>query len=197
MNEKTEVEYFNERDSKYYYISKTFKFAADSPSRRFIHKIFNHSEETKIEMDAIGEYVLRSSESNRDQVRVLVFQDDKSIREVILQKFVNNKPKPLSFSFRGNELNNFFDFIRNIKTLDLSNEERHRIDQSSIDVKSVIISKEEHNFLETFRQIKGNDRIGLLEKLSEEELTKEDLDILSGRKKGLEEFRVNLFEQST
>ncbi|RMZ59967.1 DUF4263 domain-containing protein [Chryseobacterium nematophagum] len=197
MIDKTEIEYFNDRDSKYYYISKTFKHSADSPSKRFIYKVFNHSEETKIEMQAFGEYVLRSSESNRDQVRILVFQDDKNVQEVILQKFINNKPQPLSFSFRGNELNNFFDFIRKIKTLDLSNEERHRLDESSIDSKSVIISKEEYSFLEAFRLIKGEDRIGLLEKLSDEELTKEDLDILSGRKKGLEEFRINLYEESS
>lgn len=196
MIDKSELEYFQDRDSQYYYISKTFKFSPDSPSRRFIYKVFNHSKETKIEMEVLGEYVLRSSESNRDQVRILVFQDDKSVREVILQKFVNNKPQPLSFSFRGEELNNFIDFTSTIKTLDLSNEERHRIDKSTIDNKSVLISNEEHSFLEAFRLIKGNDRIGLLEKLGDEELTKEDLDILSGRKKGLEEFRINLFEQT-
>lgn len=197
MHDKTELEYFNDRDSKYFYISKTFKFSSDSPSRRFIYKVFNHSEKTEIEMKAVGEYVLRSSETGRDQVRILVFQDDKSIREVILQKFINNKPQPLSFSFRGDELNNFFDFIRKIKTLDLSNEERHKIDESFTDKKSIIISKEEHGLLEAFRQIEGQDRIGLLEKLSDEKLTKEDLDILSGRKRGLENFRINLYEQSS
>lgn len=197
MNKKTEAEYFEGRDSGIYYVSKTFKFSESSRERRFINKVFDHEVESKIEkVKVIGEYVLRSSPGQRDQIKILIFQDSKEIREIVLQKFVNNNPKPLSFSFRGDEFKRLLDFIGTTKKLDLSNKTTLRIPESEVDAKRITVSTEEQNLLDLFKTMKGDDRAELFEKLSCQDLTKEDLDILSGRKKGLEEFRINLSEKS-
>lgn len=95
MEKKTELEYFEEREPDTYYVSKTFKFSETSPERRFINKVFDHSEDNRIEkVKVTGEYVLRSSLSHRDQIKVLILQDNKEIRDLVLQKFVNNNPYP-------------------------------------------------------------------------------------------------------
>ncbi|MCK9282387.1 MAG: DUF4263 domain-containing protein [Melioribacteraceae bacterium] len=197
MEKKTELEYFEAREPDTYYVSKTFKFSETSPKRRFINKVFDHSEDNKVEKNIVtGEYVLRSSPNHRDQIKVLILQDNKKILDLVLQKFVNNNPKPLSFSFRGDEFNRLIDFIDKINKLDLSNELTSRINESDIDAKEMLVSSEEQNLLKVFKAIKGDNRIKLLETLGNQELTKEDLDILTGRKKGLEEFRLNLYEKS-
>jgi len=197
MNKKTEAEYFEGRDSGIYYVSKTFKFSESSHERRFINKVFDHDVESKVEkVKVTGEYVLRSSPGQRDQIKILILQDSKEIREIVLQKFVNNNPKPLSFSFRGDEFKRLIDFIVTTKKLDLSNKTTLRIPESEVDAKQITVSTEEQNLLDFFKTMKGEDRTELLEKLSYQDLTKEDLDILSGRKKGLEEFRLNLCEKT-
>lgn len=197
MTKKTDLEYFKDREPDIYYVSKTFKFSESSPIRRFINKVFDHVEDNRIEkIKVTGEYVLRSSPNHRDQVKVLIFQDNKEIRDIVLQKFVNNNPKPLCFSFRGDELKKMLDFIVKIKKLDLTSETTLRIHESEVDAKSILVSFEEQNLLQAFKSMKGGDRVELLEKLRNQDLTKEDLDILSGRKKGLEEFCLNLYEES-
>jgi hypothetical protein len=142
------------------------------------------------------ELVLRTSPSDRDQVKVLVLQDSNQITQITLQKFVSNNPKPLEFSFRGEEFGKFLDFLRTTKQLDLSNKNNHRVNDSEIDASKVLISSEDKELLNAFKSVKGQDRINLFEKLRSQDLTKEDLDILTGRKKGLEQFRQNLFEES-
>lgn len=63
-----------------------------------------------------------------------------------------------------------------------------------------IFTKETKNLVvtlqEIFEKIKGEDRIELLETIKKQKLSKEDLDILNGRKEGLEIFRRNLFEET-
>lgn len=197
MSKKTELEYFEGRETDMYYVSRTFNFSESSPEMRFIHKKFDHDEDSRIEKISVtGEYVLRSSPNHRDQVKILILQDSKAIREIVLQKFVNNNPQPLSFSFRGDELKRMLDFIATSKKMDLSNKSTFRVHESEVDTKQIIVSSEELDLLNSFKALRKEERFDLLEKLSFQELTKEDLDILTGRKKGLEEFRLNLFGKS-
>lgn len=193
----TDKEYFEARDSESYYISKAFPLFKSTNELRFIHRVFKHKESLKFEKVKIsGELVLRTSPTHRNQIKVLLLQDTNEIRQITIQKFVANKPSPIEFSFRDNEFDEFLNFINTTKQLDLSNKNNHKIKDAVIEASKVIISSEERTILNTFKSVKGQDRTDLFEKLSTQDLTKEDLDILNGRKKGLEQFRINLFEES-
>jgi hypothetical protein len=197
MEKKTDNDYFEARELGTYYISKSFSLFNSTHEKRFINKVFEHEGIVKLDQVKVkGELVLRTSPSDRDQVKVLVLQDSNQITQITLQKFVSNNPKPLEFSFRGEEFGKFLDFLRTTKQLDLSNKNNHRVNDSEIDASKVLISSEDKELLNAFKSVKGQDRINLFEKLRSQDLTKEDLDILTGRKKGLEQFRQNLFEES-
>ena len=57
----------------------------------------------------------------------------------------------------------------------------------------VLVSRDEQQLLQAFKILEGNDRLCLLEQIRDAKLTKQDLDILSGRKDGLELFHQKLY----
>lgn len=195
--DKTESDYFEMRNPEYVYVSKAFKNSGRfNLEKRFIHKVFEKKEDNKIErVDVEGEYVLRCSPKGKDQVRVLLFQN-KGYKSFVLQKFIHNQPQPLSFTFTREEFEDLLDFLEKVDYLDPSIKNRYKIHVDAIGKDQVLIHKDEKEIVETFRNIKGSNRDNLLESLREAKLSENDLNILSGRKKGLEVFRENLFEHS-
>lgn len=197
VNNKTDADYFKMRKPEYVYVSKAFKNAGRSNlEKRFIHKVFDKAEDNRIErVDVDGEYVLRCSPKGKDQVRVLLF-GDRDYKNIVLQKFIYNQPQPLSFTFRQDEFKDLLEFLQKIDYLDLSNKNRYKIHVDGIGKDQVLIHKDKKEIVDAFKNIKGSNRDNLLESLRKAKLSQSDLNILSGRKKGLEIFRKNLFEDS-
>ncbi|MFP3408795.1 hypothetical protein SB757_29720, partial [Pseudomonas sp. SIMBA_065] len=74
-------------------------------SRRVIHKVFGESESSEI-VRVKGEFILRSSPTGRDQIKVIVHENDNNHLGFVLQKFrgdTGNPTKETSFSFYDNE----------------------------------------------------------------------------------------------
>jgi hypothetical protein len=197
-DQRMDIDYFEERDEEYAYISRSFTgFDKKSYEKRFVQKKFNFQEDQKFEKTRIkGEYILRSSPTNKVQLKVVLTQDSHEIDSIIIQTFNSNNPQGECVSFHKHEFHNLLDFLEKMNYIDLSNKNRFRIKIDEIDTSKVLVDKEQSVFIEYLKSIQGENRELLLESLSRDQLTKMDLDIISGRKSGLEEFRKNLFEST-
>jgi len=195
---KSELEYFEERLEDYAYISKSFiGFIKTSHEKRFVHKKFIFKEELKFEKTRIkGEYILKSSPSNRIQLKVILTQDSHEIDSIVIQKFNGNNPQGDCVSFRKDEFLKLLDFLELVKFIDLTDKNRFRIRIGDIDTSKVLVDQDQSKFIDYLNSIHGEQRELLLESISGSQLTKNDLDIISGRKNGLEQFRKNLFDES-
>ena len=79
--EKSEKDYFDDREPDIVYVSKTFSgFGQPNFEKRFIQRVFAQDENQRIEkVKVTGEYILRSSPTNKTQIKLLVIQDSKQI----------------------------------------------------------------------------------------------------------------------
>jgi hypothetical protein len=212
---KTEYDYFKMRSLDKIYVSKEFPFKSFSGNivkkKRFIKKVFEKSEDNEF-VNVKGEIVLRSSPAGRDQVNVVVVSDnDEKFMSFTLQKFRDNPKsglKPIedtSFTFRRGEFLALLKFLSDLKFLDLSDENNFKInDKENLKEKislwlqpptdeGVLIQKQDAQLLSLLSGISGKERESLLMSLKNKVLSHEDLNILTGRKDGLDTFKTELF----
>lgn len=217
-NIQEEFNYFSQRNPEKIYVSKSFPYfqfkSIITTEKRFIKKVFikeNISEFVEVN----GEIVLQDLFSGKYQVSATVYsRKENNLMEFTLQRFTKNEEnqlKPInetSFSFTQNEFTALLQFLSDLKFLDFSDKERFVIDGKNIpnnkillnltkpDPTKVLVDKNLGDLVNKFKDLKENEREYLLETLKNNVLTKSDLDILSGRKDGLEEFKSNLIEIS-
>ena len=128
-----------------------------------------------------------------------------------LQKFRDNPKsglKPIedtSFTFRRGEFLALLKFLSDLKFLDLSDENNFKInDKENLKEKislwlqpptdeGVLIQKQDAQLLSLLSGISGKERESLLMSLKNKVLSHEDLNILTGRKDGLDTFKTELF----
>jgi hypothetical protein len=134
--------------------------------------------------------------------------------EFTLQRFVKtdgNSIQPIketSFSFTQDEFTALLKLLSDLKFLDFSNKDRFVVEGNSIpnnkillnltkpDPNKVLVDKSLGDIINQLSKLKDAEREAILETLRNNVLTKADLDILSGRKDGLEEFKGNLKDLS-
>jgi len=214
MSISEEEYYFKMRKVDKIYVSKVFpkkSFSGNIPKKeRLIKKVFEKSEATEF-VKVNGEIVLRSSAKGREQVTVTVVSNSESrYMSFILQKFKESSKSGFSpvegtsFAFRDEEFIALLKFLSDIKFLNLDDESNFNVnDKVNLDKKislwlqpsseeGVLVNQEDAQLIRTLSNIKGNEREALLKSLRNRVLTKEDLDILSGRKEGLELFKREL-----
>jgi len=199
--EDGEIYYYKLRDKSgpnTIFISKLTEFnntaTGEKTTQRSIRKVFGGNEDVEI-VRVKGEFLLRCSPKGRDQVKVVVHENNNGRIGFVIQKFQGKAGNPVSesnFSFYDNEFNELLEFLFLVRFIDLSNIENFKISLSDLK-KKVLVTKEEKNLIEAFQKLKGNDRLHLLEQIRKENLTKQDLDILSGRKEGLRKFEKKLY----
>jgi len=211
----TEYDYFKKRKTDKIYVSKVFPYKSFSGSKfkeqRFIKKVFDKSEDNEF-VKVKGEIVLRSSSSGRDQVSAIIVSDgNDKFMSFTLQKFRENPKSGLnpilesSFSFRQGEFVALLKFLSDLKFIDFEDKSRFTIsDSENINNKisllfrtpedaDNLINQNDVQLISSFLSIKGSERVDLLKSLRNMVLSKEDLDILSGRKEGLELFKKELY----
>lgn len=214
---KTEYDYFKMRSLDKIYVSKEFPFKSFIGNivkkKRFIKKVFEKSEDNEF-VKVKGEIVLRSSPTGRDQVNVVVVSDnDDKFMSFTLQKFRDNPKsglKPVentSFTFHRGEFLALLKFLSDLKYLDLSDENNFKVnDKENLKEKislwlqpptdeGVLIRKQDAQLLSLLSGISGKERESLLMSLKNKVLSHEDLNILTGRKDGLETFKTELFRE--
>lgn len=180
------------------FVSKLVEFenpvTKEKKTQRAIRKVFGEEETSEI-VKVKGEFILRSSRTGRDQIKIIVYENDNSKMGFVIQKFRGDTGTPYkesSFSFYNNEFNELLEFLTLVRFIDLSNLNNFKLSLSELKQK-VLVDRDEKELVKAFKTFKGENRLKLLEQIRDEKLTKEDLDILSGRKSGFETFRKQLY----
>tara|TARA_R110001592_G_scaffold356278_1_gene657762 strand:- start:15779 stop:16972 length:1194 start_codon:yes stop_codon:yes gene_type:complete len=199
--EDGEIHYYKLREKSgpdTIYVSKLVEFensvTGEKKSRREIRKVFGEQESSEV-VRVKGEFILRSSPTGRDQIKVIVHENDNNRIGFVLQKFrgdSGNPSKESNFSFYDNEFHELLEFLNLVRFIDLSDTNNFKLSLSTLREK-VLVNKEDKELLDSLSHLQGDSRINFLEKMRESSLTKQDLDILTGRKDGLELFRHKLY----
>ena len=180
------------------YVSKLVEFENSvtgvKKSRREIRKVFGEQESSEI-VKVKGELILRSSPTGRDQIKVIVHENDNNRIGFVLQKFrgdTGNPSKETNFSFYDDEFHELLEFLNLVRFMDLSDTNNFKSSLSTLREK-VLVNKEDKELLDSLTHLQGDNRINFLEKMRDSSLTKQDLDILTGRKDGLVLFHRKLY----
>ena len=196
MDDYEDERFFTLRKEGKIYISKVFKYRENTEEMRNIKIVFENS--NTIALGEInGALSIRQSESGKNQIVVIVTQDEKQIKSLSFEKFREvkdgfNGTEKDSFSFRGDEWNKLLEFLKAINFIDLSNRANHQIeDVSSNSGNKTIIDSSEVGLARILKDLKGDERVNLLEKVKEN-LSKDDIQLLLGRKDALNTFEEHL-----
>lgn len=213
-NLKKELEYFQMRRPSRIYVSKSFPYLkfrdVFTNEKRFVKKVFK--KETINEFAEIeGEIVLRETGifEKKLQVSAIVYSiRDTNLLEFTLQRFSENqetgKTTPIhetAFSFSQEEFTELLKFLSDLKFLDFSNKDRFVVEEGTLpnrkillnltkpDPTKILVDKDLAEIVDKLSDLDKEKRESVLETLKNTVLTKEDLNILSGRKEGLELFQ--------
>jgi len=180
------------------YVSKltefTNSFTGEKTSKRDIRKVFGEQESCEI-VRVKGEFILRCSPTGRDQIKIIVHENDNNKIGFVLQKFrgdTGNPIKKTSFSFYDNEFHELLEFLNLVRFIDLSDTSNFKLSLSNLREK-VLVDRSDKELIDSLSSLQGDDRVHFLEKIRESALTRQDLDILSGRKNGLTLFHQKLY----
>jgi hypothetical protein len=141
--------------------------------------------------------------------------EDEKLKQMsfTLQKFRENPKsglKPIvdtSFSFRPTEFKALLKFLSDLKFIDFDDETRFTVDDKETFDKKIELwlkppSKSQElgggydfQLMSALAKLKGEGREVLLKSIRNKVLTKKDLDILSGRKEGLDTFKIELLKE--
>jgi hypothetical protein len=197
MSDSDEHDFFRLRKQAKTYVSKVFSWkTADTEKKRNVKIVFEGNDQMLLgEIDGI--LCLRlSGEKRKTQVSALVTQDDKKIKRVTLQKFVDRSGDAIfgyekeEFTFRSDEFSRLVAFLNQIQFIDLSNEDNFQIeDISSQAGPKAIIDASDSSIVQQIKRIPSERRSGILQSLLGS-LSHEEINLLLGRKQGMKEFDV-------
>lgn len=216
-----EYDYFKTRIPKRIYISKSFpsyklKGSIVTTEQRFIKKVFK--KDTGFEfvesVEAKGEITLRSYaiHGSKIQVNAVVYSHaDTNLMEFTLQAFYENQDntispiKETSFTFNQREFMALLRFLSDLKFIDLSDKDRFVIEENDLpnrdrilinltnpDPEKILVDRNLAEIVKQLSHLENDERQTLIETFRNNIFTKEDLDILTGRKDGLDEFNKKL-----
>ncbi len=187
-----EFEYFKNKHTDRTYISKSFKsfdyLDLDKPKNlRIISKVLD-SEESYEFAKVKQELVLRVTPSRRQEIKIMFYEDSRDIKCITIQRFTvkNYKPHQQSFTFRGKEIEVFFNLLKLIRYIELKDSEKVRIDDKVIDEWLLSDNEKMKFFLEN---------TDLVKEISEHHITKSDIIAYAYRKNQLEVFEKLLNNQ--
>lgn len=210
--------YFEQRNPEKIYVSKSFPFyhfkGVITNEKRFVKKVFEKESISEF-VEVNGEIVLKDLLLGKYQVSATVYsRQDTNLMEFTLQRFIkdeSNKIRPVketSFSFTQDEFIALLKFLSDLKFLDFSDKDRFVVEGSSIphnrillnltkpDPNKVLVDKNLGNLVTKLTTLNETEREQLLETLKNGVFSKSDIDILTGRRDGLEEFKTKLKDPS-
>ena len=134
----------------------------------------------------------------KTQVSALITQDDKGIKRLTLQTFKTRAGDWIQavekdeFTFRADEFTRLLSFLSQIEFIDLSNEENFQIEDISTKAgPKAIIDASDRGIVDRIRSMTEGQRNGILQAL-QQSLTAEEVNILLGRRQGLEEYEEHM-----
>ncbi len=196
-NPQSDFDFYQIRKEGKIYISKAFKLSPKSTETRNVKIVFDDSN-IVIAGEINGMLTLRQSPKKKQQVSVLVSQDDKKIKRLTLQRFDENKSGDYktsvehTFTFRGDEFQKLLSFLKSIEFIDFTNKDNFQIeDLSTNSGNKALIDSCEKDIIRILKTTDGIQRVDLLNQIKNN-LTKKDINILLGRKEALEVFKNQL-----
>jgi len=199
MSDESEYKFYKLRKVAKTYISKVFSFnERNLERRRNVKIVFEGSDQLRLG-EIEGRLCLRlTGNTRKTQVSALVSQDDKKIKRLTLQAF---KPRAGDwieavekdeFTFRDDEFRRLLGFLSHIEFIDLSNEETFQIEDISTKAgPKAIIDASDRGIIDRIKGMPETQRSGLLHALHRS-LTDEDINILLGRRQGLQEYEEHM-----
>lgn len=199
MSDESDYEFFRLRRESKTYISKVFTFDQTNSERVRNVRMVLEGNDKVLFGEVAGSLCLRlTGNTRKTQVTALVTQDDKKIKRLTLQTF---KPRAGGwidaiekdeFTFRANEFDRLIHFLSQLEFIDLSNPERFQVeDISTKPGPKAIIDASDRSILDQIRSMPEGSRSRLLRAL-QTSLTDEEINILLGRRQGLEEFERHM-----
>lgn len=199
MSDDREFEFFKLRREGKTYISKLFSYRYGSGEElRNVRMVIDEND--KILLGEIeGSLCLRlSGNLRKTQVSAIVSQDTKNIRRLTFQTFQSRKGEWIQafdkneFTFRDDEFEKLLSFLTQLKFIDLSNHENFHIEDISTRAgPKAIIDASDRGIIDSIKGITGERRDSLLRALRSS-LTAEEINILLGRRQGLETFEEHI-----
>ncbi len=195
MSIEDEYKFFQLRKQAKTYISKVFSYSSQNTERlRNVNMVIEGNDEIQLG-EIEGSICLRlTGEKRKTQVTAIITQDDKQIRRLTLQTFKSRKDgwfhssDKNEFTFRNDEFERLEKFLYQIKFINLSNEQTHQIEDISTKAGSkLIIDASDRGIVERIKSMTGEQRNAILKNI-QSSLSKEDINILLGRKQGLIEY---------
>ncbi len=189
--ESNEIDFFENKRTDRFYVGSQFDERETKKAARIASKVIDCLE-THHFFNRIGETTLRISEGERVQLKALFYEDSREIKIFTIQKFLKSsgKPygseKPVSFTFTGDEIKTFIEFIHSIPNINLLDPNKIKIDDAVI--KELLISKDQAS------KLFQNNRT-IFEELFKSEITILDIVHLAYKKEQLKYFEQLLKDE--
>ncbi|KZK80870.1 hypothetical protein PsAD46_03918 [Pseudovibrio sp. Ad46] len=188
------AKYFLNRKETKTYISKLFQYDAQSEPLRNVQMVMEGSDIVHLG-EIEGAMCLRlTGKVRKTQVTAVVSQDDNEVRRLTFQTFQSRKNGSIqgydehSFTFRDDEFYRLLNFLEQIKFTNLTNHAKFQIEDISTQPgPKAIIDSSERAIVEQIREMDPRKRDSVIQGLSGS-LTSEEINVLLGRKNGLQEF---------
>ncbi|WFT84351.1 Shedu immune nuclease family protein [Rhizobium leguminosarum] len=194
-----DVKFFELRKEGRAYLTSVFTHGSINPERRRNIRWVLEGTGQVLLGEIEGALCLRlTGEKRKTQVTALVSQDDGGIRRVTLQTFQSRTGdwyrgyEEHSFTFRSGEFAKLVSFLESIRFIDRSNEGRFDIRDISVGHGSKIITDaSDEALLARIKDLDHKQRERLLRGI-QADLSQTEINLLLGRRQGLEEFERQL-----
>jgi len=199
MSDQDDYDFFKLRKEAKTYISKVFAYNGRSAERIRHVRMVHEGSDSLLFGEIEGAMCLRlNGEKRKTQVTALVTQDDKQVRRITLQTFQSRAGESIQgyekseFTFRGDEFARLQAFLSQIEFIDLSNEDNFQIEDVSTQAgPKTIIDAADKGLVERFKTMDDGQRESIIRAL-EGSLSGEEINVLLGRRQGLEEFEAHI-----
>jgi hypothetical protein len=175
-----DLNYINKGTLEKSYFSKSFMDKYSKQDERFAHKILDHQENEYLLKD---ECTLGVNYTGKRKLKAIFLEDTRQFRKLILQQFDDKsqpiKGAPREASFRGEEIERLYLFLKGIKEVEFPNKETFNIKDD--DLKAMLL-----NDSQTKKLIVDN--FDLIQNALENNVTTKDLINFGYRKGQLEVF---------
>lgn len=195
-NNTSEEEYFWGKKPDKIYISKRILAQRNDFATgdniiipiRYVSKVIDSSETFSFIKEK-NEIVLRVSDGERQEIIAKILEDNRGIYISQIQKYTKQTGSPHNtyFSFRGNEIEKLFQFIKSIPELNIDTENASKINEN--DLKGIILSKQQAHTIYKKNQ-------DLFNEIFQNNISHGDIKNLIYRKQQIEYFERLLLDDS-
>lgn len=157
------------------------------PTLRYLSKTLvpSHSDEFAV---VNGELVIRTTQGQKQQIKILFYEDSRKIKTITFQRYTvkTGKPHHHAFTFSGQEIEQLYSLLQAIRYIDLEKNEKVRFESTILDDWHITET-------EKVRYLRQNEATVM--QLMEQHVTSRDVVALAYRKNQLQIFERLLHDE--